>query len=117
MKAQNHIDCIIVPLHLPFDADRIELLKKAATRAVEKETQRILQSKELRVALESINGTKIKSLRESKGWTLQELGDRVGLDKSAIFHLENRKSKFQTKTIIRLLEALDSDLLARLLKQ
>lgn len=47
-------------------------------------------------------GERIKKARKNKGFTLQELGDRVGLTHSALSKIENNKNEAAKKTLIAL---------------
>lgn len=51
-------------------------------------------------------GQRIKELRLQKGWTQEELGNKLGLQKSAIAKYENgRVSNLKASTILRMAEA------------
>jgi transcriptional regulator with XRE-family HTH domain len=50
----------------------------------------------------------IRALREARGWTQKELGDRVGMAQTTISQLENPDyGRFTTSTLLRLAAAFD----------
>lgn len=53
-----------------------------------------------------INGERLRAARLAKGYTLQELGDYVGLSRASISCYENEKRAPQVKTIKDLIEVL-----------
>jgi transcriptional regulator with XRE-family HTH domain len=46
-------------------------------------------------------GLRIKTLRKEKGYTLADLGDNIGLDKSNVYRLERGKN-FTLETLIKI---------------
>ncbi len=67
-----------------------------------------LSDKKISELVESVSGEKIRELRQAKGWTLDDLADKVGIGRSAMCHLEKReRGKFQLKTLIRIMNILD----------
>lgn len=51
-------------------------------------------------------GDVVRKLREGKGWTQTQLGEKAGLDKSAIVRLERESHKSERQTIERVARAL-----------
>jgi transcriptional regulator with XRE-family HTH domain len=51
-------------------------------------------------------GLRIKPLRKEKGYTLADLGDNIGLDKSNVYRLESGKN-FTIETLIKIAGSLD----------
>lgn len=55
-------------------------------------------------------GTRIRTLREARGWSQSELGDAVGVSKSAVSQWEDDSTKnIKLATFLKLLEALRTD--------
>jgi len=52
-------------------------------------------------------GLKIKSARQEKGWTLERLGEKLGLSKSSVHQVEVGKSSYSYLTLKKFAEALD----------
>ncbi len=66
-------------------------------------------------ALENI-GSKLKSIRDKKGWTLRELSEKTGIDNSRLSKIEQGKINITLVTLIQLsiaLEVSPADLLGR----
>ncbi|MBS1793374.1 MAG: helix-turn-helix transcriptional regulator [Acidobacteria bacterium] len=57
----------------------------------------------------SVLGEKIKEARKNKGFTLKELGGRVGLTHSALSKIENNKNDVSKKTLIALAVELEDN--------
>jgi len=55
-------------------------------------------------------GSKLRSLRQSKGLTTQQLADKVNVSQSYISRFENNKAVPDIDMLHRILTALDSDL-------
>jgi transcriptional regulator with XRE-family HTH domain len=55
-----------------------------------------------------ILGSNISKCRKDRKMTLEELGFRIGLDKSAIFHIENGKPITIT-TLLKIAMAMEAD--------
>ena len=47
-------------------------------------------------------GAKIRRLREDAGWTLEQLGDRCGMDLSYVSRVERGLKNVQMRTIVRI---------------
>lgn len=60
-------------------------------------------------------GPRVKAWREEKGWTLAELGAAVGIDKSVVWKIENRKRDLTVVEALRVSEALGRTLVELLL--
>ena len=58
--------------------------------------------------MENNIGEKIRKLRESKGWSQKELGEKVGLKQSNIGNIESGKNKLNKMAVVeKLLEVFD----------
>jgi len=55
-------------------------------------------------------GDRIRTLRHAKGWTQQQLGDRVGVSKVAVYQWEvGTTSDIKLKTFLKLVEELGTN--------
>ena len=50
---------------------------------------------------------RIRTLRESRGWTQTDLADHTGLSKGQIYRIEKGKSETSAETITKIAEALE----------
>jgi len=50
---------------------------------------------------------RLRAIMQSKGWTQERLAERVGVGQPAISNMLNRLSRPQTKTVLRIAEALE----------
>jgi HTH-type transcriptional regulator/antitoxin HipB len=55
-------------------------------------------------------GPELKSLRNAKGWSQQELGRRIGLSQERIAAIENHPERVALDQILSLLMALDAEI-------
>lgn len=53
-------------------------------------------------------GNRIKSVRESAGYTQEKLAEMADISKTHISHIENGKTKFSLKTLVSIANALDT---------
>jgi DNA-binding XRE family transcriptional regulator len=68
-----------------------------------------LQTESYPVHMETM-GNRIRMLRHSKGWTQQQLGDRVGVSKVAVYQWEvGTTSDIKLKTFLKLVEELGTN--------
>jgi len=61
-------------------------------------------------ALQKTVGARIRSLRKSKGWTQEQLGDRAGLDFATIGGAERGEKSLSLNSLARVAKALEVDL-------
>jgi lambda repressor-like predicted transcriptional regulator len=58
-------------------------------------------------AQEATFAERLKATMESKGWSQEKLAERTGVGQPAISNMLNRQSRPQTRTVLKLAEALD----------
>jgi transcriptional regulator with XRE-family HTH domain len=51
--------------------------------------------------------TKIRKLRNKKGWSQEELAERAGLHRTYISHIENAKREISVETLCKVARGLD----------
>ncbi len=55
-------------------------------------------------------GKNLKGLREARGWTMEQLGAMIGMDKGAVSRVEAGKWNFGINTLVLFCKALNMDL-------
>jgi transcriptional regulator with XRE-family HTH domain len=51
-------------------------------------------------------GKRVRQLREAKGWTLEQLAERAGMNELQVGHIERGASDVKLSTIVKLSRAL-----------
>ena len=64
----------------------------------------------LQVAMEQLFGQYIKTLRTEKGFTLTQLGAKLGIDSANLSKIENSKRDFDEKKLVTLSEIFELNL-------
>ena len=84
------------------------------SRLIEKLKNKLFRSSFVSAQVRRLVTAQIKSLREMREWTQEELGKRAGMKRNAISRLENPDyGDFTINTLLRLAKAFDVGLIVR----
>jgi DNA-binding XRE family transcriptional regulator len=93
----------LAKLRAAIDAEKPEIIRHALARRAQRGLDRIM--------------VELKTERERLGLTLDELGDKTGISKSALSRLENdREANPTIKTLVRYAKALGKSIDVRLIQ-